>query len=373
MNIRTKVPTSSEQVAEHVATAAPLQPLVVHQAAPKAYPPKIAKAILAITRALAPVKKAGVNDFHKYQYPKWEDVLDELGPKMAENGLIIQMDEIAHGGFQEARMIEVTYEFTIVNEDGDFWPDKPRHTAMCKIVDNKGQIDDKAASKAHTQAQKYFLMQLFKIRVRDMAEDDLDYDPKKHAPPPKKRMVPTSTGKVAPHRIATVQGDTAKSWATRFLEHFNKSESEEECVQWDNLNDDLLKELSAKAPDTYNAVIDGMTAKIETLQKKVAPPAEKKTDPISSGTSDFPGDKPMKATTDDGIPTFLRRAPALTKDEQDWLHGLGGAFSGCEDLSDLADQQERLMTSQEERVSEAAWAKATELLNEHVERINGGG
>lgn len=371
MNIRTKVPTSTEQVVEKIATAAPLQPLVVHQPEQKAYPPKIAKAILKITRELAPVKKAGVNDFHKYQYPKWEDVLEELGPKITENGLIVTMGEVSHGGFQEGRMMEATYEFTIINDDGDVWPDQPRITQMCKLVDNKGQIDDKAASKAHTQAQKYFLMQLFKIRVRDMAENDLDYDPKKHAAP-KRRMVPTSTGKVAPHYVATVDGDTAKSWSTRFLEHFNKSETEEECQQWDTLNDALLNALSGKAPDTFNAVVDAMTAKINTFQKKVAAPAEKKPDPISSGPAGgFPGDKPINAE-EEGIPKFLRRVPALTQDEQEWLHGLGGAFSGAEDLSDLGIQQARLMTPHEKQVSAAAWAKATELLNEHVERINGG-
>lgn len=372
MNIRTKVPTASEQVTEQVATAAPLQPLVVHQVEQKAYPAKIAKAILKITRELTPVRKAGVNEFHKYQYPRWEDVLEELGPKITDNGLIIAMGEISHGGFQEGRMMEATYEFTIINDDGDVWPDRPRITQMCKLVDNKGQIDDKAASKAHTQAQKYFLMQLFKIRVRDMAEDDLDYNPEKHKLP-KRRAVPTSTGKVAPHYVATIDGDTAKSWSTRFLAHFAKAESEEECDQWDKLNDGLLVALSNKAPDTYNAVVDAMTAKGATFQKKVAVPAEKKPDPISSGPAGgFPGDRPMAATTEDGgIPAYLRRAPALTQDERDWLHGLGGAFSGCEDLTDLADQQARLMTPQEASASPAAWAQATALLNEHIERLNG--
>jgi hypothetical protein len=376
MNIRTKVPTSSEQVTEQVASTAPLQPLVVHQPEQKAYPAKIAKAILKITREISPVKKAGVNTFHSYQYPKWEDVLEELGPKITENGLIVTMAEVAHGGFQDGRMMEATYEFTIINDDGDVWPDRPRITQMCKLVDNKGQIDDKAASKAHTQAQKYFLMQLFKIRVRDMEKDDLDYDPEKHKYQQKRRAVPTSTGKLAPHYVATVDGDTAKSWATRFLEHYNKAESEEECDQWDSLNDALLNALSSKAPDTFNAVVDAMTAKINTFQKKVAAPAapEKKPDPISSGPAGgFPGDKPMPAADGDGIPGFLRRQSALSIEETDWLHGLGGAFSGCEDLSDLGIQQARLMTPHEKQVSAAAWEKATELLNEHVERINGGG
>ncbi|MET4187647.1 hypothetical protein ABIB86_000404 [Bradyrhizobium sp. JR1.7] len=369
MNVRTKVPTSTEQVVEQVAAAAPAHPLVVHQPTAKVYPAKIAKAILTITRALQPVAKAGTNTFHKYQYPKWEDVLDELGPKMSEGGLIIQMDEVSHAGFQDGRMMEVTYEFTIINEDGDCWPDKPHLTQMCKLVDNKGQIDDKAASKAHTQAHKYFLMQLFKIRTRDMAEADQDGDqPEQQAP--RKRPVPTSTGKVAPHFIKTVQGDTARTWAERFLGFFAKAETELECEQWDKLNDGLLTELSNKAPDTFNAVVDAMNAKLETFAKKAEIP-ETKVDPISSGPSTFPGDKPLPKTDMAGdIPGFLRRAPALSADEQAWLHGLGGAFSGCEDVEGLAKQQARLMTPQEGNVSAGAWAKANELLNEHLERLN---
>ncbi len=372
MNIRTKVPTSTEQVSEQIAKVAPLQPLVVHQSEVKAYPPKIAKAILKITRELAPVKKAGVNDFHKYQYPKWEDVLDELGPKITENGLIVTMGEISHGGFQEGRMMEATYEFTIINDDGDVWPDRPRITQMCKLVDNKGQIDDKAASKAHTQAQKYFLMQLFKIRVRDMEVDDLDYDPQKHKAV-KRRPVPTSTGKIAPHRMDTKENETAKSWVERFFANYAKAANVAECNAWAEENTDILDRLAEKAPDTYNTLVNIMNEKVAALAPKVAPAVvEKKFDPITTGTAPgFPGDTPIKATEEGGIPTFLRRTAALTKDEQEWLHGLGGAFSGCEDLSDLADQQQRLMTSQQANVSEAAWKKATDLLQEHIDRLGG--
>lgn len=371
MNIRTKVPTSTEQVTEQVATAAPLQPIVVHQPEPpvaKVYPPKIAKAIIAISKKLAPVEKHGFNDFHKYRYPKWEDVAAELFPEIVNHGLIITQSEIAHGGFA-ADLIEITYEFTIINEDGDVWPERPPITAICKVRDKNGTLDDKAASKCFTQAAKYMYISLFKIRIQDAA--DADADPK--APPPKRRAVPTSTGKIAPYFVATVKGDTAASWAKRFLEHFEKSETEEECQQWDTLNDGLLVALSTKAPDTYNAVVDAMTAKAATFQKKVAAPVvEKKVDPISTGPAGgFPGDKPIKTAEDDGIPAALRRTPALAQDEQDWLHGLGGAFSGCEDLSDLADNQQRLMTPQEGKVSQLAWDKASELLQEHLDRLGG--
>jgi hypothetical protein len=358
VNVRTKVPTSTEQVVEQVAAAAPSQPIVLRQPEPppaKAYPPKIAKAIIAITRALAPVKKAGVNDFHKYQYPKWESVLDELSPKIVEHGLIIQMDEISHAGFQEGKMIEATYEFTIINDDGDFWPDKPRITQMCKVVDNKGQIDDKAASKVHTQAQKYFLMQLFKVRVRDMEQDDLDYDPGKHRLA-RKRPVPTASGKIGPHLLNTKEGDTAKSWSARFIEHFNKAESEAECDQWDKLNDTLLTALADRAPDTFNALVDAMTSKLASFKKPAAEPAKpvEKRDPISSGP--FPK-KPTRAD--------------LSESDRDWIEGLDGAFSGCEDTESLGLAQDRYMTPHKQTVAPVAWELATDILEKHLARISG--
>jgi hypothetical protein len=355
MSTHTKAPTAIEQVTEKIADVAPMRPIFIHQPEVKAYPPKIAKAILKITRELSPVVKAGQNSFHKYQYPKWEDVLEELGPKITDNGLIITMGEVSHGGFQEGRMMEATYEFTIINDDGDVWPDRPRITQMCKMIDNKGQIDDKAASKAHTQAHKYFLMQLFKIRTRDMGEADLDNDQPRA---PTRRPVPNSTGKLVPHLIHIVEGESTNSWADRFTALFIKSESEVECSQWEAFNGDILAKLSTKNPDAYNAVIDAMADKIATFQKKAT---VIKPDPISSGLSDFPGDKPM---------TAIQRAPALTGDEVDWLHGLGGAFSGAEDLTDLAEHEEWLMKPFEDKFSKAAWDAAAELLQEHVERIN---
>lgn len=326
MNVRTKVPSSTEQVVAAVAEAQPDKALVVHQAPVKAYPPKIAKAILNISRTLDPVRKSGANTFHGYQYPKWETVLEQLGPLIAENGLIIIPSETYHGGFQDGRMVEITYEFTIINEDGDVWPDRPVITQMCKIVDNKGQIDDKAASKVLTQAQKYFYTSLFKIRTREMEEDDLDYDATKHKVA-KKRAVPTSSGKVAPHLLAIKENEGAKAWSARFIEFYTKAETEAECAEWDKTNDANLNRLSEHAADVYNELVDAMNAKLATFKPaeemvKAQAVTEKKEDPITSGPIQTERRMPPRPSASSTEPTKTTVAIALPTPETDregWL------------------------------------------------------
>lgn len=358
MNVRTKVPTSTEQVAATVVETQPKQPLVVHEAPVKAYPPKIAKAILAITRELAPVKKAGANDFHKYQYPKWEDVLDQLGPKIAEHGLIIQASEISHGGFQDGRMVEISYEFTIINEDGDFWPDRPVITQMCKVIDNKGIVDDKAASKVMTQAQKYFYMQLFKIRTREMEADDLDYDPAKHKLV-KKRAVPTTSGKVAPHLLAIGENEGAKGWVGRFMAVYSKAETEAECAAWDQANDEILNRLADKAPDIYNELIDAMNVKLATfkpaqVEKKEEPePEQAKTERRMPPRPSASSAEPTKTTAAIALPT-------PESDREGWLAWIEARCiravkgrSGEEAVDALNEAFERMSQSVEAAPKEA--------------------
>lgn len=72
------------------------------------------------------------------------------------------------------------------------------------------------------------------------------------------------------------------------------------------------------------------------------------------------------------IPDYLRRnpeKPAITDEERDWLESLENAFSSCEDLSSLAEEQDRLMTPQDGKVSAEAWDDACDKLDHHVERV----
>lgn len=186
-------------------------------AAPKAYSPKIAKALLAVTREIGAVEKSGWNDFHKYHYQKWEDVLGRLSEVLPKHGLIIMQSEVARSLFENDQMMAITYEFIIVNEDGDVWPERPVWTAIARARDQKGTPDDKASNKAHTQAHKYFLLHTFKIRTKDSAEDDADGDqPTKTAAPKPPRPGSTEAAALDGPRAITA-GHDAASWADAFL------------------------------------------------------------------------------------------------------------------------------------------------------------
>jgi hypothetical protein len=350
-----------------------LKPVPVSERTVKLYPPKIAKALLAITREIDPVQKAGYNTFHKYAYQKWEDILEQLGPLIAKHGLIIMQSETAHGGF-ERDLIEISYEFIIINEDGDEWPVRPAITAICKVRDSKGVLDDKAASKCHTQAHKYAMVQLFKIRVADMADHDAGENGQK-APA---RRAPAPNGKMAPHYVQGVEGDTAETWSEKFIKFIEKAASQEELDQWDKMNGKLIDLCQQRDVNVYNKIVDAMTARAATF----APPAEQqeqKTDPISSGPASskanggFPGDTPMtqqhhqQPETSDEIPLALDRK--LTENDREWLMELNEGFAECTTLDAIASVQDSIMMPAQGSVTPHAWKRAETLADSHVLRV----
>lgn len=143
-------------------------------AGPQAFPAKIAKAVIAITKDIGIIQKDGVNSFQKYKYTKWEDINDKLSPLLAEHGLIIVQSEISRDLLEKGdkgSVLAIVYHFTLVNEDGDSWPEV-EWTAIARLTDAKGTTDDKAASKCHTQAEKQFCIKQFKIRTDDFVDAD---------------------------------------------------------------------------------------------------------------------------------------------------------------------------------------------------------
>lgn len=148
------------------------------QSAPQAprpvYPPKLAKAIIAVTKEIGRIQKDGTNKFQQYQYATWENIVDKLSPLLAEHALIINQSEVSRNlieNNEKGSTLAVVYNFTIVNDDGECWPDIT-WTALCRLRDGKGTTDDKAAAKCHTQAEKYFCIKQFKIRTNDRIDSD---------------------------------------------------------------------------------------------------------------------------------------------------------------------------------------------------------
>lgn len=196
------------------------------------YPPKIAAALMAITREFGHIPKGadkedpngGWNDFHKYGYQKWEDVLNRESELFAEKGIILQQSETAKTLLD--KLISISYEFTIINEHGEVWPDRPVFSAIARLIDHKGMFDDKAANKCHTQAHKYFLLHFFKIKTREAVTVDADAgeqiegtaieqgQPKKLKPPK-----PTGAASAPPpvsYKVST-DGKNIETWTTAFI------------------------------------------------------------------------------------------------------------------------------------------------------------
>jgi hypothetical protein len=353
---------------------------VIAPAAPvaKAYPPKIAAAILKVSRGLKPVPKSGFNDFHKYNYRKFEDVFEELVPLINDAGLIIQQSELTHGNVLEG-MIAITYQFTIISEDGDVWPDRPEITAICKVKDHKGMQDDKAASKCNTQAQKYFYTGFFKIRSVDVNEADADAAT--NAGRPSRRAVPSPTGEMKPHFVAIVNGEHPSAWADRFKKMLSNAKTVEDVDAWYAANKTAFDkiETNPEFADVSSDLIDAMdrrTIEIASGDQQQAQDSKLKQAVQEAATSDFPGDKPIKSAVADAgdIPAALRRTaptpPAtITAADQRWLDDLEAEYGSCNTVDELASVQDSLMMPAQEHVSKAAYEQAKAKTLQHMQRV----
>jgi hypothetical protein len=183
---------TKEQIDVQVETApAPQLPAVRQERRPRAvsakapqFPAAIAKSILAVSRDIGEIAKEGLNTFQKYRYVKWEDINQKLSPLLSQHDLIIVQSEISRSLLEEnaqGSVLAIVYHFTIVNGDGEQWP-PVEWTGIARLRDSKGVSDDKAATKCHTQAEKYFCIKQFKIRVEDSDPADRTHTlPKKDA------------------------------------------------------------------------------------------------------------------------------------------------------------------------------------------------
>lgn len=97
----------------------------------------------------------------------------------------------------------------------------------------------------------------------------------------------------------------------------------------------------------------------------------------------FPGDKvsPTKPAPDPlDIPPELDRrvkkptlppADDISDKDRDWLLALDQDFADCATIEDLTEQQNSLMAPHKGTVSGTVWNKAMDVLNKHIERIEG--
>lgn len=334
-----------------VRAAAAADPMTFSQeASPKADLPitafgRLAGAIAAVMAELKPVEKSGWNDFHKYKYAKMGDLSIELTPLMGKHGIVVFQNEIDRAMFDDNRVISVRYEFTIVHASGEIWPERPIITGMSRCRDSKGGFDDKSFNKAHTAARKYFLLSLFQIPTEDEEDGDSGERAQSNGQRPRNapaRRAPSPDGKVAPHLIAIIDKEAPSAWGERFIAAINKAASTDEVNQWYDLNASNFDKLKRADGGLYDKLVDAMDAREAAIvggkpngngQHKAAPPPP---------------------TEDDGT---------------EWLDSLDNAFSGCEDVMSIAEEQERLMIPMKGKVPATVWKKALELVDTHIKRV----
>jgi hypothetical protein len=208
-----------------------------------------------------------------------EDVLDALTPLMGKHGLAIFQNEIEIK-MEGNNRIAVVYEFSVIHKSNERWP-PVRHTGTAIARDSKGNFDDKAISKAHTQARKYFLLSLFQVPAGDFPDSDSDANGKEKKPVPGPKSESnidqhqrTPQDPTKPHKIVMPAGSTADQWATAYLRTLGSAKSVAELTEWDKLNDDYLQRISDRYPEIYTtltAAFDRRSADLSTPKQPALP------------------------------------------------------------------------------------------------------
>jgi hypothetical protein len=324
------------------AISSPARLAVIEQ--PRAYPPKIAKALLAITREVGTIKKGGWNNFHKYYYQTWEDVLDTLSPLLATHGLIVMQSEITRGLFDNDKMLSITYEFTIVNDDGDAWPERMVKTAIARLVDSKGTADDKAANKCHTAAQKYFFLQLFKIKTRDAATDDADRGEETGRQTPKAPNPNAAPAEVpkGPRAIPT-ESITLGAFADEYVKGVTSADNMEVVSKWESLNETALGIVKEKRAELFDWITAHVAAHITKFQPQQQMQAER-----------------PKAPNPDSAPAG--------EQEPSWRQKTYNAIADCKDAGSIYDVEETIKL-EEGKVPPADWEAVQAAIKQAKQRI----
>jgi hypothetical protein len=348
------------------------------------YPPKIAKAIIAVTQKIGHVAKDGTNTFQNYKYPKWEDVNEKLSPLLAEHGLIIVQSEVRRdlleSSMEHGSVLAIVYRFTIVNDDGDAWPEI-EWTALARLRSEKGVSDDKAAAKCHTQGEKYFSLKMFKVRIGD---EKLDSD------------ADDGTGKVSataepeaaeePH-LVTVSKGGAKAWAQKYMGAIRRARSADELMDWMVQNTDQLKKL-----ETADDALSKKVSEATKLRFGELPPVDEAAKPAAPEGKPLPPrvdqkaaqQKPVEPPKDD-IAQALDNAAAKQQDPmaipdnlkrmgnveiQQWLDKLHDDLEAAPTQQTALDvQMQNLTTDMQRKVTPAAWAEAVKKVRARAQYL----
>jgi len=135
---------------------------------------QIVKSIIKTSLDIGKLAKADHNKFDKYNFVSIDKFLEATGPALAQNGLIIQMEEddcqrIERGG---KPWLMFAYEFTVMHTSGEALPSS-RRTVHVPFT------GPQSTGSAQSYALKQFMRGLFQITTGD--KDDADYGESDHS------------------------------------------------------------------------------------------------------------------------------------------------------------------------------------------------
>ena len=165
------------------------------------------------------VPKRGHNKWHDYKYATADDLREHVASMIGMHGLSYTQHEVGYSPFQS--MLGVHFFFILSHESGEHGPPE-RVTVLSRLIDNKGQLDDKALSKAWTLALKDWSKSRFSIATGDLLDDpDANFDRQDERQAQQRQPAPTqrqpaqranSKGNATPAGKPVQQSDGAPSY-----------------------------------------------------------------------------------------------------------------------------------------------------------------
>lgn len=161
-------------------------------------PVTLAQRLANVAAEIGAVPKSGWNDFHKFGYIKYADVLAALPPAMARQGVFItqqvldlsQRDIVGATKTQIFTLVKV--EFSI--HDGQ---DATATPIICQWYGESIDTSDKGISKAMSLAHKSFIMKTFMVTDSDPDGETAEEISQKKQPPNPGAGVPAPKKKFA--------------------------------------------------------------------------------------------------------------------------------------------------------------------------------
>lgn len=180
---------------------------------PPAFPPQIAKAVIAVMKEVQSLAKDKENQFGGFNYASVDDFFEMVRPKIAENGLFLlptelraDRGEIPGGRNGMIPIIEYVYSMMLIHESGASWcnPEDKRHVV---IAWNGAQTSGIALS----YFEKQYMRSIFKIPTGEKDADATDAVQAEataavNAAAKEKRAEGKSVGKTVPFKMPN--GDT---------------------------------------------------------------------------------------------------------------------------------------------------------------------